>query len=71
MLYAKDEVNELSNFIKIEINPKVLHPKLDVDVLDEIPNKIGIYKFFNERDELIYIGKSIHIKKRIEQHLKN
>ena len=71
MLYERDEKNELQNFIKIEINPKVLHPKLDVDVLDEIPNKIGVYKFFNERDELIYIGKSIHIKKRIEQHLKN
>ncbi len=71
MLYERDAENEFKNFIKIEINPKVLHPKLEVDLLDEIPNKVGIYKFFNERDELIYIGKSIHIRKRIEQHLKN
>lgn len=71
MLYARDSENEFNNFIKVEINPKVLNPKLKVDLLDEIPNKVGIYKFFNERDELIYIGKSIHIRKRIEQHLKN
>jgi DNA polymerase III subunit epsilon len=71
MLYAKDEKKELENFIKKEINPKVLHPELDLDSLDEIPNKTGIYRFYNSKDELIYIGKSVHIRKRVEQHLKN
>ncbi len=70
MLYEKDGKG-LSNFIKKEINPKVLHPKLDIDEYDEVPNKPGIYKFYDDKDELIYIGKSIHIKKRIAQHLKN
>jgi DNA polymerase-3 subunit epsilon len=71
MLFERDAQNKLEKFIKKEVNPKVLHPKFDVDVLDDIPNKSGIYRFYNEREELIYIGKSIHIKKRIEQHLKN
>ena len=70
MLYERDS-NGLTNFIKKEINPKVLHPKLDIDEYDEIPNKPGIYRFYDENGELIYIGKSIHIKKRIAQHLKN
>lgn len=71
MLYARDEKNELENFIKKEINPKVLHANLDLESVDELPNKVGIYRFYNEKDELIYIGKSIHIKKRVEQHFKN
>ncbi|MBD3638553.1 MAG: GIY-YIG nuclease family protein [Crocinitomicaceae bacterium] len=71
MLYHRDRENQLQNFIKKEINPKVLHPELDVDILDEIPNKTGIYRFYNDQDELIYVGKSIHIRRRIEQHLKN
>jgi len=71
MLYERDEENELNNFIKREINPKILHPNFDLDALDALPNKTGIYKFYNEQDQLIYIGKSIHIKKRVEQHLKN
>jgi len=61
----------LTAFVHEDVNPKVLHPSLDVNILDEIPNKIGIYRFFNENNQLIYIGKSIHIKKRIEQHLRN
>ncbi len=61
----------LATFIQDEVNPKLLHPNLDVDFLDEIPNKTGVYKFYNETNQLIYIGKSKHIKKRIDQHLKN
>jgi DNA polymerase-3 subunit epsilon len=63
--------NGLSTFIQKELNPKRLHPNLDVDALEDIPNKIGVYKFFNDVNQLIYIGKSIHIKKRIDQHLRN
>lgn len=71
ILFKNDQDNSLNNFIKREINPKVLHPQLDVNALDDVPNKTGIYRFYNDKDELIYIGKSIHIRKRIEQHLKN
>lgn len=70
MLHAKGEKN-LDKFITHEINPKSLHPNLDLEFLDAIPNKIGVYKFYNDANQLIYIGKSRHIKKRIDQHLKN
>lgn len=62
---------DLKNFIHQEINPRQLHPNLSLEVLDEIPNKPGVYKFYNEFNQLIYIGKSIHLRKRIDQHLKN
>ncbi|MFK7785706.1 MAG: exonuclease domain-containing protein, partial [Crocinitomicaceae bacterium] len=61
----------LATFVQEELNPKRLHPNLDLDVLEDIPNKPGVYRFFNDTNQLIYIGKSIHIKKRIEQHLRN
>lgn len=70
ILMEKDQAG-LATFVQEELNPKRLHPNLDLDVLDEIPNKAGVYRFFNDTNQLIYIGKSIHIKKRIEQHLRN
>ncbi len=70
LLFEKDP-NNLSTFIQKELNPKKLHPNLDVNVLEEIPNKTGVYKFYNEFNQIIYIGKSIHIRKRIDQHLRN
>lgn len=62
---------ELSKFIHQEINPKILHPNLDVQQLEEVPNKTGVYRFFDETNRLIYIGKSKHIRTRVLQHLKN
>lgn len=70
MLFEKAK-GKLNKFIKKEIDPKVLHPNLDLAALDEIPNKIGVYRFFDTEKNLMYIGKSIHIKKRVEQHFKN
>lgn len=70
-LLMKTDPNNLENFIQHELNPKRLHPNLNLETLEEIPNKTGVYKFYNDVNQLIYIGKSIHIKKRIDQHLRN
>lgn len=70
-LLMETDANNLSTFIQKEVNPKRLHPNLNLEELEEIPNKTGIYKFYNETNQLIYIGKSVHIKKRIDQHLRN
>lgn len=69
-LHDKNQ-EEIENLIYHEVNPKYIHPNLDLFTIDDLPNKIGVYKFYNEYNQLIYIGKSINIKKRIEQHLKN
>ena len=63
--------NSLANFIQQDINPAILHPNLDLNAVDDLPSKTGIYKFFDDTNQLIYIGKSISIKKRVEQHLRN
>ena len=70
IIYKKDE-QKLRSFIQDELNPKSLHPNLDLDTIEAIPNKTGVYLFYNEFNELIYVGKSIHIRTRIEQHLRN
>ena len=70
IIYHKDP-NNLQNFIQKEVNPQKIHPNLSIEIIDELPNKAGIYKFFNEFNQLIYIGKSKTIKKRVEQHLRN
>ncbi len=70
MLYDKTG-GDFKNFVTQEINPKQLHPNLSLEDLEAIPNKTGVYKFFNEFNQLIYIGKSVHLRKRVDQHLKN
>jgi DNA polymerase-3 subunit epsilon len=48
-----------------------LNPNLDVSVLDKIPDEPGVYYFYNESGDLIYIGKSRNLQQRISTHLSN
>jgi len=48
-----------------------LHPALDTGKIEQIPEEPGIYYFYNEKGNLIYIGKSNNIYERISSHLSN
>jgi DNA polymerase III subunit epsilon len=54
-------------------NTKVskLNPKLDITKVESIPDEPGIYYFYNEKGDLIYIGKSRNLQQRISTHLSN
>ncbi|MHA1221440.1 MAG: GIY-YIG nuclease family protein, partial [Candidatus Heimdallarchaeota archaeon] len=41
------------------------------EVINSIPEKTGVYFFKNRDDEIIYIGKSICLKKRITDHFRD
>ena len=67
MLMAKDVEKEiLKSFVKTEIKAG-MSPKL-LDIVENLPSKTGIYYIHNEKGDLIYIGKSKNIKKRVNQH---
>lgn len=67
LLLAKDtEKSILKTLIKTEIKTG-LTPKL-LDIVETLPSKTGIYYIHNEKGDLIYIGKSRNIKKRVNQH---
>lgn len=70
IIHEKDPYN-LEKFIQKEINPKKIHPQLDLNKVDQLPTKTGVYYFYDEDGKLIYIGKSKNIKSRVEQHLRN
>ena len=56
----------VKELIKSEVE-KGIAPKFR-DIIDGLPSKTGVYYIHNEKGNLIYIGKSKNIKKRINQH---
>ncbi len=48
-----------------------LHPDFDKRQLEQIPEDTGVYYFLNEHHEVIYIGKSTNLRKRVLSHLSN
>ncbi len=67
LLLTKDTAKEiLSESIKTEVK-NGMAPKL-LDLMESMPSKVGIYYFHNLLGNVIYIGKSKNIKKRVNQH---
>jgi len=67
MLLAQDIEKEIvKSMVKTEIKSG-MSPKL-LDIVENLPSKTGIYYIHNEKGDLIYIGKSKNIKKRVNQH---
>lgn len=48
-----------------------IHHNFNPDKIYKLPKTAGVYYFFNDDEELIYIGKSNNIQKRIIQHFGN
>ena len=52
-----------------EIQTRLLPPKLEKKIVDELPESTGIYYFHDDQGRVLYIGKSKNIKQRIVSHL--
>ena len=64
------DVQNAGEFIRSKSNriPKNLHPALDPDIFRKLPEEAGVYYFINERQDIIYIGKSNNIRQRVLSH---
>ncbi len=47
------------------------NPNVSTDLIESLPDETGVYYFYNVDGELIYVGKSTNIRKRVMNHLLN
>jgi DNA polymerase III subunit epsilon len=72
MLISKDrDTNSGRSSLLKNTKTAKLNPKLDIKKIDAIPDEPGVYYFYNEKGDLIYIGKSRNLQQRISTHLSN
>ena len=45
-----------------------LPPQLDPELLEDLPEGPGVYRFFGENDVLLYVGKSVNLRTRVLSH---
>ena len=53
------------------ISKKDLHPSLDIEKVKKLPEETGVYYFYDENQQLVYVGKSKNIRSRVFSHLGN
>ena len=70
LIFTNSEAPE-SDSILIPSKLANINPCFDTEKLKSIPQIPGIYYFYNEKNDIIYIGKSKNIKDRVVSHFNN
>ncbi len=63
-----ERVAEVSDLINMGIKEARLPTSISLEQLHQLPEGAGVYYFHDKDGKVIYVGKSIHIKKRVIQH---
>ncbi len=67
MLFKRDATTVLSR-IKPDMPDVRIPPNLPATELANLPSGAGIYYFYDGDDQILYVGKSVNIKKRVLSH---
>jgi len=71
LLKCNGAENPISIYNINEDKIKSLSSSVDKEFLRDLPEKTGVYYFYNYNKEIIYVGKSKNIKARVMQHFNN
>jgi DNA polymerase-3 subunit epsilon len=68
ILQHEDNREKADLLINLGIREAMLPNNLNLELIHKLPEACGVYYFHNEQGEVIYVGKSINIQKRIAEH---
>lgn len=67
-LLAADTAGEIEKMIKKTAQDQRLPPNLPPEDFERLPEKPGVYYFYNQVKKVIYVGKAVNLKKRVASH---
>jgi DNA polymerase III subunit epsilon len=71
ILLKKDVNDEINSMLNHGVVATRLPKEITIEKLQALPEFCGVYYFYNAQKEVIYVGKSINIRKRVMEHLAN
>jgi DNA polymerase-3 subunit epsilon len=63
-----DEQGEIEKMVKKTSQDQRLPPNLPPADFDQLPEKPGVYYFYNREKKVVYVGKAVNLKKRVASH---
>ena len=67
-LQQQGSEEEVKLMVNMGIKESRLPKNLSIDRIQQLPEDCGVYYFYNQAGEVVYVGKSTNIRKRIAQH---
>lgn len=69
LIFAQEESQESAReMVNLGIRESLLPKNISLEKIHALPEGCGVYYFHDASGEVLYVGKSIHIKKRVAEH---
>lgn len=68
ILGQKENEEQATAMINLGVKEALLPKNFSIEKIHALPEACGVYYFHNQQGDVIYVGKSINIKKRIAEH---
>lgn len=70
MLLERDTKDHLKFALNARSREATLPPNISREVLDQLPEDMGVYTFIGAKKKVIYIGKANNLKQRVVEHFR-
>ncbi len=71
MLLEKDSEEHIAKALNQRSKEQLLPPHLPKEDIDKLPSVPGVYYFHNNKAKVVYVGKAVDIRKRVNSHFAN
>jgi DNA polymerase-3 subunit epsilon len=68
LLRQERDADAVLEAVRHQLQRPSLPPHLDAGLLDDLPETPGVYLFYGEGELLLYVGKSLNLRKRVLAH---
>lgn len=71
ILNREDNEQRVKEMVNLGVKEALLPKNLSLEQIHALPEECGVYYFHNQKGDVVYVGKSINIKKRVAEHFAN
>jgi DNA polymerase-3 subunit epsilon len=68
LLERQTEAQIFEENVQLDTYSLRLHPNIPKESIENLPEKTGVYYFYNNKNDVVYVGKSKNIRHRILSH---
>lgn len=68
ILAREDNEQQAQEMVNLGIKEALLPKNLSLERIHALPEECGVYYFHDQKGDVVYVGKSINIKKRVAEH---
>ncbi len=70
IMQAENSEESIQQMVNLGVKESLLPSTFSIEKIHALPEQCGVYYFHDDKGNVVYVGKSLNIKKRVAEHFK-